>query len=145
MESDNRGIAVCLTLILAVVLSVMPLSGDWIVWKPNFLLLTVMAWIMRWPNGLGIFFAASIGLLADLLTYESRSFYDCLCSLRWRPLIGQSLGEIPFDASAHHVDGTHNFPGRIPRGECFSSLRSPFGDRAPADENSHIHAGVAIY
>ena len=31
MESDNRGIAVCLTLILAVVLSVMPLSGDWIV------------------------------------------------------------------------------------------------------------------
>ena len=67
MESDNRGIAVCLTLILAVVLSVMPLSGDWIVWKPNFLLLTVMAWIMRWPNGLGIFFAASVGLLADLL------------------------------------------------------------------------------
>ena len=26
-----------------------------------------MAWIMRWPNGLGIFFAASVGLLADLL------------------------------------------------------------------------------
>ena len=67
MESDNRGIAVCLTLILAVVLSLMPLSGDWIVWKPNFLLLTAMAWIMRWPNGLGLLFAASVGLLADLL------------------------------------------------------------------------------
>ena len=71
MESDNRGIAVCLTLILAVVLSLMPLSGDWIVWKPNFLLLTVMAWIMRWPNGLGIIFAASVGLLADLLLRSS--------------------------------------------------------------------------
>ena len=67
MESDNRGIAVCLTLILAVVLSLMPLSGDWIVWKPNFLLLTVMAWVMRWPDGVGIFFAASVGLLADIL------------------------------------------------------------------------------
>tara|TARA_B110000977_G_C11027371_1_gene473784 strand:+ start:675 stop:1151 length:477 start_codon:yes stop_codon:yes gene_type:complete len=67
MESDNRGIAVCLTLILAVVLSLMPLSGDWIVWKPNFLLLMVMAWIMRWPDGLGIYFAAAVGLLADIL------------------------------------------------------------------------------
>ncbi|UVW35560.1 rod shape-determining protein MreD [SAR92 clade bacterium H455] len=67
MQSDNRGIAVCLTLILAVVLTLMPLSGDWIVWKPNFLLLVVMAWVMRWPNGVGIFFAASVGLLADLL------------------------------------------------------------------------------
>ena len=67
MQSDNRGIAVCLTLILAVVLTLMPLSGDWIVWKPNFLLLVVMAWVMRWPNGVGIFFAASVGLFADFL------------------------------------------------------------------------------
>ncbi len=67
MQSDNRGIAVCLTLILAVVLTLMPLSGDWIVWKPNFLLLVVMAWVLGWPNGVGIFFAASVGLLADLL------------------------------------------------------------------------------
>lgn len=67
MESENRGIALCLTLILAVVFSLMPLSGDWIVWKPNFLLLMVMAWIIHWPNDLGIFFAASVGLLADIL------------------------------------------------------------------------------
>ena len=49
MESDNRGVAVGLTLVLAVVLSLMPLSGDWIVWKPNFLLLVVMAWVIHWP------------------------------------------------------------------------------------------------
>jgi len=67
MESDNRGVAVCLTLILAVIFSLMPLSGDWIVWKPNFLLLVVMAWVIHWPNDLGIFFAASVGLLSDIL------------------------------------------------------------------------------
>ena len=92
MESDNRGIAVCLTIILAVVLSLMPLSGDWIVWKPNFLLLVVMAWIMHWPNGLGISFAAVIGLLADILLRMTPGhsvivFALCACALalvsRW--------------------------------------------------------------
>ncbi|MDC3264011.1 MAG: rod shape-determining protein MreD [Porticoccaceae bacterium] len=67
MESDNRGVAIGLTLVLAVILSLMPLSGDWIVWKPNFLLLVVMAWVIHWPNDLGILFAASVGLLADIV------------------------------------------------------------------------------
>jgi rod shape-determining protein MreD len=92
MESDNRGVAVCLTLILAVILSLMPLSGAWIVWKPNFLLLMVMAWIMRWPKGLGVIFAASVGLLADLLLRMTLGhsviiFALCACALalvsRW--------------------------------------------------------------
>ncbi|MDC0088971.1 hypothetical protein OAI12_03105 [Porticoccaceae bacterium] len=37
MQSGNHSIAVFLTIVLAVVLNLMPYSGDWIVWKPNLL------------------------------------------------------------------------------------------------------------
>lgn len=67
MESSNHGIAVSVTILLAVILSLMPLSGDWIVWKPNFLLLVMLAWVLRWPDEFGVFFSAAVGLLADII------------------------------------------------------------------------------
>jgi rod shape-determining protein MreD len=67
MTPVNHSAVMLLSLAIAVIVSVMPVSGSWIVWKPNFLLLVTMGWIFHRPQEFGIFFAASIGLLADSL------------------------------------------------------------------------------
>jgi len=67
MAPVNHTAVMLLSLVFAVIFSVMPVSGDWIVWKPNFLLLVTMGWIFHRPLEFGIFFAAGVGLLADCL------------------------------------------------------------------------------
>lgn len=67
MTPVNHTAVMLLSLVFAVIFSVMPVSGDWIVWKPNFLLLVTMGWIFHRPLEFGIFFAAGVGLLADCL------------------------------------------------------------------------------
>lgn len=67
MAPVNHSAVMLLSLVIAVIFSVMPVSGDWIVWKPNFLLLVTMGWIFHRPLEFGIFFAAGVGLLADCL------------------------------------------------------------------------------
>ena len=67
MAPVNHSAVMLLSLVIAVIFSVMPVSGDWIVWKPNFLLLVTMGWIFHRPVEFGIFFAAGVGLLADCL------------------------------------------------------------------------------
>ena len=56
---------VILSLIIATVFQLIPTSGVWIFWRPNFLLLVVIAWILYIPDRFGIGFAAMVGLLAD--------------------------------------------------------------------------------
>jgi rod shape-determining protein MreD len=58
---------VVISLIVAVIFQLIPVSGDWILWRPNFLMLTMVAWILYQPNYFGIGFAALVGLLADTL------------------------------------------------------------------------------
>ena len=67
MAPVNHTAVMLLSLVLAVIFSVMPVSGDLIVWKPNFLLLVTMGWNFHRPLEFGIFFAAGVGLLADCL------------------------------------------------------------------------------
>jgi rod shape-determining protein MreD len=67
MAPVNHTAVMLLSLVFAVIFSVMPVSGDWIVWKPNFLLLVTMGWIFHRPLEFGIFYAAGVGLLADCL------------------------------------------------------------------------------
>jgi rod shape-determining protein MreD len=67
MAPVNHTAVMLLSLVFAVIFSVMPVSGDWIVWKPNFLLLVTMGWIFHRPLEFGIFFAAGVGLLTDCL------------------------------------------------------------------------------
>ena len=67
MAPVNHTAAMLLSLVIAVIFSVMPVSGDWIVWKPNFLLLVTLGWIFHRPMEFGIFFAAGVGILADCL------------------------------------------------------------------------------
>ena len=67
MTPVNHTAVMLLSLVIALIFAVMPVRGDWIVWKPNFLLLVCMAWIFHRPSEFGIFFAAGVGVLADFV------------------------------------------------------------------------------
>ena len=67
MNPVNYIIPVIFSLMIAVFLQLMPSTGGWLLWKPNFLLLMVVGWILYIPNQYGIGFAALVGLFADAL------------------------------------------------------------------------------
>ena len=67
MNPVNYIIPVIFSLMVAVFLQLMPSTGSWLLWKPNFLLLMVIAWILYIPNQYGIGFASVVGLFADAL------------------------------------------------------------------------------
>ena len=67
MKESGVGLALIISILLASVLQLVPVSGYLIVLKPNFLLLVVIGWIIFRPSQWGIGFAAFTGLLADLI------------------------------------------------------------------------------
>ena len=64
-----------LSLVIATVFQLIPASGVWIYWRPNFLLLVVIAWILYTPERFGIGFAGMVGLLADTLFHTTLGHY----------------------------------------------------------------------
>jgi len=67
VKESGVGVALIISILLASVLQLVPVSGYLIVLKPNFLLLVVIGWIIFRPSQWGIGFAAFTGLLADLI------------------------------------------------------------------------------
>ena len=67
MKESSVGLALIISILLASVLQLVPVSGYLIVLKPDFLLLVVIGWIIFRPSQWGIGFAAFTGLLADLI------------------------------------------------------------------------------
>lgn len=57
-----------LSLLLAYVLHFYPLRGELTYWRPLFVFLTVVFWLLAEPHVLGVGFAWLAGLLLDLLT-----------------------------------------------------------------------------
>lgn len=55
------------TLVVALFLQLLPLPGQWQLWKPDFLLLLVFAWILADTHQFGLLFAALVGLIADVV------------------------------------------------------------------------------
>lgn len=55
------------TILFAAVLQLLPLSGYYFLWRPNFLFLVTIGWIIFRPDYWGIGFAAVLGLLADMV------------------------------------------------------------------------------
>ena len=51
----------------ALIFQLIPISGDWIFWKPNFLLLMMIAWMLYFPDQYGIEFAIIMGIFSDLI------------------------------------------------------------------------------
>ena len=58
---------IVLSLLLASVLTVYPLAYSAAAWRPLFMLLVMMFWLVYQPKWCGVWFAFSIGLLCDLL------------------------------------------------------------------------------
>jgi len=67
VKESGVGLAFIITILLAAVLQLVPVSGFLLLLKPNFLLLIVIGWIIFRPSQWGIGFAACTGLLADLI------------------------------------------------------------------------------
>lgn len=55
------------TILFATVMQLLPLSGYYFLWRPNFLFLVTIGWIIFRPNYWGIGFAAVLGLFADMV------------------------------------------------------------------------------
>ena len=55
------------TILFATVIQLLPLSGYYFLWRPNFLFLVTIGWIIFRPNYWGIGFAAVLGLFADIV------------------------------------------------------------------------------
>ena len=75
---------VLIMLLGAVVLQLVPVSGEWIFLKPNFLLLVMIAWILYFPEQYSIEFSVLIGIFSDLLfgsTLGYHVFVFAVCGL----------------------------------------------------------------
>jgi rod shape-determining protein MreD len=74
MNPARGGWVILLTIIVAMVLSVVQLPPDaphWLTWaRPNWLVLVVFYWVMAVPHRIGLIAAWVIGLLVDVLHGE---------------------------------------------------------------------------
>lgn len=67
MNSAGSVLIVIGSILAASIFQLLPMKGYFLLWKPNFLFLIAMAWIIFSPGQRGIGFAAFLGLLADLI------------------------------------------------------------------------------
>lgn len=63
----NPFIALPLSLFLAFVLAVLPLPQGLSYWRPEFVTIVLVFWVLNAPNIVGIWFAFFVGLLLDVL------------------------------------------------------------------------------
>lgn len=55
------------SLLVASVLTVYPVAYDWAAWRPLFMVLVMVFWLLYQPKWCGVWFAFGIGLACDLL------------------------------------------------------------------------------
>lgn len=65
----------------ALIIQLIPMSGDWVFWKPNFLLLMMIAWMLYFPDQYGIEFAVIIGIFADFIFVSTLGFHILIFSI----------------------------------------------------------------
>ena len=103
LNNDVGFFRVFLSLILAMCLRIVPLTGDWALLNPDWVLLVLIFWSLYLPERVGIFHAWIFGLLTDVLLGRmlgqyalaySLIIYVCLKlhkRLRQFPLLQQGL------------------------------------------------------
>jgi len=64
---SSVGTTFAVTLFAALILQLIPLPENFIYWRPDFLLLVTVGWIIFSSDSLGIVFAGLMGLLADFI------------------------------------------------------------------------------
>lgn len=54
-------------LFIALIMQLIPVSGEWLLWRPNFLLLVTIVWTLYFPNQYGVGFSVMVGIFVDLI------------------------------------------------------------------------------
>ena len=67
MRDRNPGLTICLTAIIALVLTVLPLPTWFAIARPNLLVITVLYWSIMLPRSGGLFLGFISGLALDVL------------------------------------------------------------------------------
>lgn len=77
----NPFIALPLSLFLAFVLAVLPLPQGLSYWRPEFVTIVLVFWVLNAPNIVGIWFAFFVGLLLDVLFASTFGVHTLVLSL----------------------------------------------------------------
>lgn len=56
-----------ISIIIASIFTVYPVSASWSIWRPEFMLMLTLFWVMSQPKWCGVWFAFFIGFLTDLM------------------------------------------------------------------------------
>lgn len=56
-----------MSILAASILTVYPMASSWSIWRPEFMLLLTLFWIVSQPKWCGIWFAFFIGFITDLM------------------------------------------------------------------------------
>ena len=68
METHAHGLwFVVVSLLVALLVSIVPLSGDWAWVRPDFVLLTLVYWLLALPERVGVFVSWLCGMVLDIL------------------------------------------------------------------------------
>jgi rod shape-determining protein MreD len=72
--NDSRGLVksdpllpIPISLLIASVLTVYPMSSSLSIWRPEFMLMLTLFWVMNQPKWCGVWFAFVIGFMTDLI------------------------------------------------------------------------------
>jgi len=75
VKKDSTTQPVLIMLLGAIILQLIPVSGEWLAWKPNFLLLVMIVWMLYFPDRYGIEFSVVVGVCADLLFSSTLGYH----------------------------------------------------------------------
>lgn len=64
--NKSGNIALIMTIVMGLVLQIYPLPDSIVWWRPSWLLLTMIYWVMALPNRVGILSAWFVGLILDV-------------------------------------------------------------------------------
>ena len=82
VDSNRTLQPVIIMLFMALIMQLIPISGEWLLWRPNFLLLVMIVWALYFPEQYSIGFSMMLGLFADLTfstTLGSHVFIFAVC------------------------------------------------------------------
>lgn len=82
LMNSNRTFHYALMMLFgALILQLIPMSGDWVLYKPNFLLLVMIAWMLYFPDQYGLKFPVIIGIFADFIFLTTLGFHILIFSI----------------------------------------------------------------
>jgi rod shape-determining protein MreD len=81
MNSNRTFQPLLIMLFLATILQFIPIAGNWAFWKPNFLLLMMIAWMLYFPDQYGIEFAMIMGVVADFIFLSTLGYHILIFSV----------------------------------------------------------------